>query len=317
MCWIEVDESELDAVLRHLKRHKLRSKLAIQEAKGTVYAGWDFSKDAVACFSKLESGGVLFMEDPRAEGAGLVRLFDPHTQRENGPVAPKISELLDNAVGAINFTNAEDYRLQRYLLGIPEGPTEIPRESALPMEANFDLNQAIDFKKGCYVGQELTIRTKHTGVVRKRILPVQIYRLGEHIRDGQEGAVFDPAWTLGAVENNPEKGVAHSLIGADIKQLDEEGEIKKGRSAGKFIAGIGNVGLALCRLEMMTDMRVSAEGGSWRPGMEFGIRVGGDADGEQPNNGKGEVLRVKPFVFDWFKERERALWEKGRGKARA
>lgn len=33
----------------------------------------------------------------------------------------------------------------------------------------------VDFRKGCYVGQELTVRTYHTGVVRKRILPVVIH----------------------------------------------------------------------------------------------------------------------------------------------
>lgn len=33
---------------------------------------------------------------------------------------------------------------------------------------------AVDFRKGCYVGQELTVRTYHTGVVRKRILPVAL-----------------------------------------------------------------------------------------------------------------------------------------------
>lgn len=35
---------------------------------------------------------------------------------------------------------------------------------------------SVDFRKGCYVGQELTVRTYHTGVVRKRILPVVIHK---------------------------------------------------------------------------------------------------------------------------------------------
>lgn len=315
-CWIEVDGAELDAVFRHLKRHKLRSKIDIQQAEGTVLVGWGVPKEKIAALSRLEADGILVMEDPRAEGAEIVRLFDPYPQFDSGQAAPKVADLLDRAIGLKQFDKAGDYYLRRYLLGIAEGPTEIPRESALPMEANFDLNQAIDFKKGCYVGQELTIRTKHTGVVRKRILPVQIFRPGERIPDDQTAPVFDPAWTLGGGEEIREKELSQSMIGADIKTLDEEGEIKKGRSAGRFLAGIGNVGLALCRLEMMTDMRVSAEGGSWRPGMEFGIRVGAEEEGENAGSGKGEVLRVKPFVLDWFKERERALWEKGRGRVK-
>lgn len=39
----------------------------------------------------------------------------------------------------------------------------------------------VDFRKGCYVGQELTVRTYHTGVVRKRILPVRISGLDEYV----------------------------------------------------------------------------------------------------------------------------------------
>ena len=41
------------------------------------------------------------------------------------------------------------------------------------------LNIAVDFRKGCYVGQELTVRTYHTGVIRKRILPVEIHPMSE------------------------------------------------------------------------------------------------------------------------------------------
>lgn len=85
-------------------------------------------------------------------------------------------------------------------------------------------------------------------------------------------------------------------LGADIKRLAGEGGGSK-RSAGKILGSVGNVGLALCRLEMMTDLRVSAEGGSYKEGQEF--CVGGD-----------EGVRVKAFVPEWLRiklegERER------------
>lgn len=191
----------------------------------------------------------------------------------------------------------KDYQTRRYIHGIPEGQTEIPRETALPMECNIDLSSGIDFRKGCYVGQELTIRTKHTGVVRKRILPVQLYGPGENVSGDDGPARFEPDWK-GSVPLN-----------ADIKQLDDEGSIKKGRSAGKFITGVGNIGLALCRLEMMTPMRVSAEGGSYKPGLEFGLQgSGGEGEGE----GEGDkAVRIKAFVPEWFLDRERKMWDKG------
>jgi hypothetical protein len=87
-------------------------------------------------------------------------------------------------------------------------------------------------------------------------------------------------------------------LGTDIKALDEAGAVKKGRPVGRIVAAIGNVGLATCRLENMTSMRVSAEGGTYKPGMEFGVDVG------------GEVVRVEPVLYDWFVRRKEALWDR-------
>ncbi|KAF2251478.1 Aminomethyltransferase folate-binding domain-containing protein [Trematosphaeria pertusa] len=277
-CYIEVDAEEVEALVKHLRRHKLRSKVNIAvvgESEMGVWAGWGVSPE------QLQSERlVASLVDPRGRNFGVRCLFKGNEAPENPPVP---------------VVDALQYRLRRYLFGIPEGPQEIQRESALPMECNIDLSQGIDFRKGCYVGQELTIRTKHTGVVRKRILPVQLYHTTpppdyDH-RDPNTLPNFDPNWG----DDLPESG-------ADIKQLDEEGSIRKGRAAGKFITGIGNVGLALCRLEMMTSMRISAEGGSWKPGVEFGIQKGAD----------GEVIRVKAIVPQWFRERERDMWDKNR-----
>ncbi|CBX96547.1 hypothetical protein LEMA_P108120.1 [Plenodomus lingam JN3] len=253
-CYIEVDQTEAGALKKHLKRHKLRSKVTIEDAESVgIWAAWG---DAPAQVPK--ENAVSDLQDPRAPG--LHRYLVAHDRTS---LADR-SEVLD----------VSEYHLQRYLLGVPEGPVEIPRESALPMECNIDLSSGIDFKKGCYVGQELTIRTKHTGVVRKRMLPIQL----EH----------------------PGASVSPPVSGTDIKQLDDDGRTKRGRAAGKFIAGVGQVGLALCRLEMMTSMKVSAEGGSWKPGMQFGV----DTD-----NG---VVKVKPVLHDWFLSRESHLWDKNR-----
>lgn len=187
----------------------------------------------------------------------------------------------------------QNYHIQRYLRGNAEGQGEIQRETALPMESNIDLSGGIDFKKGCYVGQELTIRTKHTGVVRKRVLPVRFHAPNSPIeREAQASdheylsKAFDPSFTP-----IPQPGMA-------IKQLDEAGNTQKGRVGSKIIAAIGNVGLASCRLENMTSMRVSVEGGSYKPGMEFGVDV------------DGQIVKVEPVLYDWFVKRKAMLWDK-------
>lgn len=259
----------------HLRKHKLRSKIEIRvidESELRVWAAWGIEREMLS-----EEPVVANLEDPRAEGMGYRALMHGTPKEDR-----------------VQIVETKQYHIRRYLHGVPEGQNEIAKESALPMECNIDLSNGIDFKKGCYVGQELTIRTKHTGVVRKRILPVQLYNTGHSTPPDDAQAQFDPSWEGEVIE------------GADIKQLDEDGSIKKGRAAGKFIAGIGNIGLALCRLEMMTPMRVSAEGGTYRPGAEFGL--------QSEESSTKHPVRIKAIVPQWFKERESALWDKGRQK---
>ena len=133
----------------------------------------------------------------------------------------------------------------------------------------MDYLNGIDFRKGCYVGQELTIRTQHTGVIRKRILPVQLYDESESIPSKLE------------YSNKKSYDVQQ---GADIKA--EGGK----RPAGKVLASVGNVGLALCRLENMTDMRVSAEGGSYKVGLEFFVPTS-DGQGKAVEKAERSMLQ--------------------------
>ena len=52
-----------------------------------------------------------------------------------------------------------DYTIHRMLQGVPEGSKEIHMGSSLPLESCIDYMHGVDFRKGCYIGQELTART--------------------------------------------------------------------------------------------------------------------------------------------------------------
>jgi folate-binding protein YgfZ len=272
-CYIEVDTDEVESLKKHLKKHKLRSKIIIKDvpvdgADGIrVWAAWGGAHEHVKQWSEIAG-----FEDPRTPG-----MFRYIANSERDSIAEGVQPV-----------DAQEYTVQRYLHGVAEGQSEIQRESALPMESNIDLSRGIDFKKGCYVGQELTIRTKHTGVVRKRVLPVRFH--ASTASDTVAASSFDPSFS------------PHPTPGTDIKSLDATGALKKGRTSGKIIAAIGNVGLASCRLENMTSMRVSAEGGTYAPGMQFGVEV------------EGKVVRVEPVLHEWFVRRKEVLWDKERGK---
>jgi folate-binding protein YgfZ len=63
----------------------------------------------------------------------------------------------------------KDYEARRIHAGVPLGGVDFDYGATFPHEANMDLLSGIDFKKGCYVGQEVVSRMKHRGLVRKRV----------------------------------------------------------------------------------------------------------------------------------------------------
>ncbi|CAI4230211.1 unnamed protein product [Auanema sp. JU1783] len=78
------------------------------------------------------------------------------------------------------------YVEERLKNGIPEGKEEL--SGMLPFQANGDLLNFVSLDKGCYIGQELTARTAHTGVIRRRVIPFKCnstsaFQAGEQIVD--------------------------------------------------------------------------------------------------------------------------------------
>ncbi|KAL1966819.1 hypothetical protein VTN77DRAFT_3784 [Rasamsonia byssochlamydoides] len=290
---IEVDKAEVNNLLKHLKKHKLRAKFtmrALDDGERTVWASWNdqaeprwaaynLESDFPASFSP--SSPITGCIDTRAPGFGSRFLTPgPDDLRTHFP---------DESQLAGTEVQLSTYNLRRILHGVAEGQGEIIRESALPMECNMDMMRGIDFRKGCYVGQELTIRTHHTGVVRKRILPVQLYNGGQDAVPFIEAPVYDPTTDLPL----PPAGANISRVSA-----------RKGRSAGKFLGGVGNVGLALCRLEMMTDIVLTGEGSQYSPLQEFKVSWdSGVADGTPTPSvvQEGEV-KIKALVPPWLRE---------------
>ena len=97
---------------------------------------------------------------------------------------------------------------------------------------NMLTHGSVDFRKGCYVGQELTVRTYHTGVIRKRIFPV---------------ALHDPSKPLEEVEQLVSEPPADKSIKPLV--LDAGGDIRKPRGTGKLLNSVKGLGLALLRTD--------------------------------------------------------------------
>jgi len=69
--------------------------------------------------------------------------------------------------------SADDYHARRIRLGVPESGRDYVLGDTFPHEALFDQLNGVDFKKGCFVGQEVVARMQHRGTTRKRVVPVE------------------------------------------------------------------------------------------------------------------------------------------------
>ncbi|MDP8996505.1 MAG: folate-binding protein [Pseudomonadota bacterium] len=103
-----------------------------------------------------------------------------------GAVDPRYAALGGRMIADGSATGeAPAYRARRFALGIADSD-EIGSSKLFPHEANFDLLNAVDFKKGCYIGQEVVSRMQHRGLARSRILPVtfEYDQPADEIRNG-------------------------------------------------------------------------------------------------------------------------------------
>lgn len=195
---LETEAARLPQLMQRLTMYRLRAKVEIADisASRRVLAGWGGSP--------MPDGGFA---DPRLPGLGWRLIAAAGT---------------DTAADA----TADDYDRHRLALGVPDASRDIEIEKTLILEANIDALGGVSFKKGCYVGQELTARMKHRGNIRRRLLPVRA-----------EGSLPPPGTALTA----------------------------DGRAVGELRSGQDGHAMALIRLEDLDKAPFRAEGARITP----------------------------------------------------
>ena len=166
---LECEKARLPDLKRRLGLYKLRAKVTLDDRSDVFAVAALFGASALALLGISEAagqarafaGGVAFA-DPRLVAAGA------------RAIAPR--ESLRAAATAAGFAEASaaDYDRARIALGLPDGSRDLEIERAILLENGFEELNGIDWNKGCYMGQELTARTKYRGLVRKRLMPVAI-----------------------------------------------------------------------------------------------------------------------------------------------
>lgn len=233
-CYLEVDLSQMEDFMAHLKRYKLRSKIVMRR----------LADDELQVYSVFNSSSAQSEISIPAE---LVHQSDQRAPKFGSRVLSPDSSALASL--QLPESSVSTYTQARFLNAIAEGPEEMIPEKALPQESNIDHMHGLEYRKGCYLGQELTVRTYHTGVVRKRIVPVRLFPTsGEPPETVSAG--------LGNVSDDENKWVPTERC--EITSQNDSG-VKK-RSSGRVLAAIGNVGIALCRLENMQQGTIEKDG---------------------------------------------------------
>jgi folate-binding protein YgfZ len=179
---IESEAGRIEDLRKKLSLYKLRSKVTITVAEGlSVWAlpGGGLELAAEAGAAAPFAGGIAFV-DPRLAAAGQ-RVLIP---AEGAEAALTAAGLVEGSFDA--------WDRARIALGLPDGSRDLPVEKAILLENGFDELNGVDFTKGCYMGQELTARTKYRGLVRKRLMPVALAggapETGAEIRFGEAEA---------------------------------------------------------------------------------------------------------------------------------
>jgi folate-binding protein YgfZ len=75
---------------------------------------------------------------------------------------------------AFRHAALDEWDRHRIALGVPDGSRDIEVEKGILLEAGFEELRGVDFDKGCYVGQELTARTKYRALLKKRLVPLRV-----------------------------------------------------------------------------------------------------------------------------------------------
>jgi hypothetical protein len=140
-CWLDCVAEKRAALIQRLAIYRLRARVTIEPDETPVLAAWG---------GGAAPAGDGWAPDPRLPALGW---------RGYG------------VAGVAPDTDEAGYDAHRLALGVP-GAADWEGETTYPIEADFDLLHGIDFKKGCFVGQETTSRMKRRGQVKSRMLPI-------------------------------------------------------------------------------------------------------------------------------------------------
>ena len=165
---LECEKKSVIEIIKLLNFYKLRSKVDfIDLSEKYVAAVISLEKFKEINNSNLSKGKTTnYQEDPV--------YIDPRNDKLGAKIVSKLENIhLTIKKLNLNIVDKKKYYIKSFELGIPQVDLNKLKDKIFGIENNLDELNGIDFKKGCYVGQENTSRIKLRNKLRRRILPIQ------------------------------------------------------------------------------------------------------------------------------------------------
>jgi folate-binding protein YgfZ len=166
---LDCEAARLQDLKKKLSMYKLRAKVEITDEAEK------FSVAALFGEGALDAAGLQAAEGAAKAFAGGVAFTEPRIAAMGGrAILP--AGTAEKALGRAGLKQAArpDYDVLRLGLGLPDGSRDLDVGKAILLENGFDELHGVDWDKGCYMGQELTSRTRYRGLIKKRLVPVTI-----------------------------------------------------------------------------------------------------------------------------------------------
>ena len=167
--FLDCEKIQIENLYNQLDLYKLRSKVEILNLSN------EFVVAALSNENFLEFEGaknlsgftIKYREDPV--------FLDPRKKELGARIIINLEKLyLSIKKLDLNSSNADEYYKFSHETGIAQKNTDQLKNKIFGIECNFEELNGIDFKKGCYVGQENTARIKLKNKLSKRLFPIQL-----------------------------------------------------------------------------------------------------------------------------------------------
>ncbi len=164
---LDCSENSTEELVKNLSKYKLRSKVEIEDFSSEFVIGVinDLRFKELQDELKLNENTITYRDTPV--------FLDPRNKKLGARIISNLEKLyLTIKKLNLSIIDNKEYFSLAHKLGVPEKGLLNLKDQLFGLEANFETLQAIDFKKGCFVGQENTARMKLKNKLRRRLLPI-------------------------------------------------------------------------------------------------------------------------------------------------